>query len=608
MTVYDVIVVGGGASGCVVAGRLAAANPSLRILIIESGPNTENNPKHVQPLAYLTHFPPDSKTMKYYHGKMNGDRAAVVPAGNCLGGGASVNLMVYTRGSASDYDDWRHIYGNEGWGIDELKPLFRKTETYLVKEGQDTHGYSGPLKVSIYDPSRNVLANQFLDLVKKYDKNTPVFDDVNELSVGNGWSRWARWIDPQTGKRQDTAHTFVYGNLKSTELQVLTECQVTRVLIDSSNRATGVEYVCVSDAEKVLHTAEAKLIVLSAGTLSTPSILERSGIGRRDILESADIIPIVELPGVGENYHDHDSVMVPYYADEAVETIDAYVEGDQEEIASKLISHFHYILLKVLSGITKEWLETGQGKMQTNGMDVAGKIRPTEDELREMGPEFQQRWKDYFENAPDKPVLWMGVLNGYAGDRTGLVPGKKYFSMGYYLTYPASVGHVHIKSKDVNTPPDFDTGFLSNPADLVPLVWGYKRTRELARRLAAYRGVVSKDQPQFTKPELQGFNETYPVPTDCANLSYESEDNEVIKAFVQNRLATTWHSLGTCAMKPREQGGVVDNKLNVYGIEALKVADMSICPSNIGGNTYSTALLIGEKAAEIIGSELDIKV
>jgi len=140
-----------------------------------------------------------------------------------------------------------------------------QTETYLVKEGQDTHGYSGPLKVSIYDPSRNVLADQFLDLVKKYDKNTPVFDDVNELSVGNGWSvslciltsctlliivtsdgqgdpccwdTWSlltlcRWIDPQTGKRQDTAHTFVYGTLKSTELQVLTECQVTRVLIDS---------------------------------------------------------------------------------------------------------------------------------------------------------------------------------------------------------------------------------------------------------------------------------------------------------------------------------------------------------------------------------------
>ncbi|KAF5360054.1 hypothetical protein D9758_007605 [Tetrapyrgos nigripes] len=608
MIEYDLIVVGGGASGCVLAGRLAAANPNLRILIIESGPNTKDEPKHIQPLAYLAHFPPGSKTMKYYHGKMNGDRTAVVPAGNCLGGGSSVNLMVYTRGSASDYDDWKNVYGNEGWGSDDLIPLLKKTETYLVKEGQDrTHGYDGPLKVSVYEPSKNVLANQFIDLVKQYDKKSPLYDDVNELSVGNGWSRWARWVDPKTGKRQDTAHCFVYNNLDATGLQVLTEHQVIRVMIEG-NRAAGVEYVSVTDPAKTVLQARAKLVVLAAGSLSTPSILERSGIGRADILRGVGIEPIVELPGVGENYHDHNSVMIPYLADNTIETIDANhsrmarnrPRQNAVQVSGLLLpsrySHFH----------------TAPPLSCFSGMDFAGKIRPTQQELNEMGPEFQQRWKNYFENAPDKPVLWMGVLNGYAGDRTGLNPGGKYFSTGYYLAYPASVGHVHIKSTDIDTPPDFDTGFLNHPADLAPLIWGYKRIRELARRVPAYRGFLSQDQPHFSETSkhktLDGINSDSAVPVDTPDFVYSFEDNEAIKSFVQSRLATTWHSLGTCAMKPRHQNGVVDNKLNVYGIKGLKVADMSICPSNVGGNTYSTALLIGEKATETVAAELGIKL
>lgn len=186
----DVIVAGGGTTGCVIAGRLAAADPSLKILILEAGPPTFEDLAHVQPARYLTHLLPGSKTIKTYIGKESaalGGRSPAVPCGQCLGGGSSVNFAMYARASASDYDDWETLYENPGWGSQDLIPLLKKSETYQVQNGKETHGYSGPLKVS-YGGLFTNLGQQFLDVAAQYDKERTVTDDPNGLFECNAYA------------------------------------------------------------------------------------------------------------------------------------------------------------------------------------------------------------------------------------------------------------------------------------------------------------------------------------------------------------------------------------------------------------------------------------
>lgn len=187
-------------------------------------------------------------------------------------------------------------------------------------------------------------------------------------------------------------------------------------------------------------------------------------------------------------------------------------------------------------------------------------------------------------------------------------PRDKFVTMVYFSTYPLSVGRVHIQSGlDPYAHLDFETGFLNDPADVGVLRWTYKRSRELARRMACYRGEVEYRHPQFPEGSQAASRVSAgPVEASAADIIYSAEDNEAIDAFHRKRVGTTYHSSGTCAMKPRERGGVVDSRLNVYGTQNLKVADCSIAPENVGANTYNTAIAIGEKAAVIIAEDLGI--
>jgi len=187
------------------------------------------------------------------------------------------------------------------------------------------------------------------------------------------------------------------------------------------------------------------------------------------------------------------------------------------------------------------------------------------------------------------------------------LPSTKFLSGSYYVGYPACRGSVHIVSDDVYTPLDFDAGFMTEISDIAILRWAYKHNREIMRRLPVYRGVVQQLHPKFPDgSEAITKTETSPVDMSAPKITYDADDDAAIDDYHRLNVSTTWHSLGTCAMKPRERGGVVDPKLNVYGVEGLKVADVSIPPSNVNSNTYSTAIAIGEKAALLIVQELNI--
>lgn len=198
------------------------------------------------------------------------------------------------------------------------------------------------------------------------------------------------------------------------------------------------------------------------------------------------------------------------------------------------------------------------------------------------------------------------------GDFSGLDPGQ-YISLAPYTAYPYSRGHLHITGPDISDPLDFDMGFFSdaNDIDLKKQVWAYKKGREILRRTSIYRGEVASRHPRFPEGSKAGVLKEWTPPVDgveIQDLEYSAEDDAAIELYLRENIQTTWHSLGTAKMAPREEMGVVDKDLNVYGVQGLKVADLSIPPENVGANTNNTAMMIGEKAADIIAKELGLVI
>ncbi|EPS41776.1 hypothetical protein H072_4285 [Dactylellina haptotyla CBS 200.50] len=598
----DIIVAGGGAAGCTLAARLAKAAPSLSILIIEAGINNRDVPQVIYPALFLSNLAPDSKTATFHVGKanehMNG-REPIVPVGGCLGGGSSINFMMYTRAQGIDYDGWNM----EGWCQKDLLPLLKKTETYHNDDpriDKSLHGYQGDFHVSRSGFVSEKMQQDWFDSAAKIGMKEVA--DANDLKEADGIHRWLRWVNPNTGRRSDSAHVMVHPLLDAgtTGLQVLTEHKVVKVLTENG-RAVGVEYFPNQGAPVGIPAAEAavspkivkarKLVVVSAGALGSPCILERSGIGSKPALSSLGIPVVANVPGVGENYQDHNLFMNVYTTTaEPSESFDPFLDGRRsfdDEIAALSSS------------------DPGRPKyVSWNGIDTAAKVRPNAEELERAPEAFKALWNKDYAPYPERPLMVMVMGSAHVGDHS-LLPEAQYMSTACFTSYPYSRGHVHITGKNVNDKLDFETGMLNNAFDVEALVMGYKRQREIVRRMKCFagaEGIIAG--PKF--PE-NGKAIRWDWPTDNgACTPYSDEDNAAIEDFVRNATGTTWHSCGTCAMKKEEDGGVVDGRLKVYGVEGLKVADLSIIPANVSGNTYSTALVIGEKAACIIAEDLGI--
>ncbi|KAK2802253.1 Alternative oxidase, mitochondrial precursor [Emmonsiellopsis sp. PD_5] len=643
----DIIVCGGGSSGCVPAGRLANLDHNLQVLLIEAGEDNLNNPWVYRPGIYPRNMKLDSKTASFYYSRPSewlDGRRAIVPCAHILGGGSSINFMMYTRASASDYDDFKA----KGWTTKELLPLMRKHETYQrACNNRDLHGFEGPIKVSFGNYTYPIMQD-FLRASESL--GVPVTDDLQDLTTGHGAEHWLKWINRDTGRRSDAAHAYIHSTRsKYDNLHLKVNTKVDKVIIENG-RAVGVatvptKYLSGTNPPRKIYRAR-KQIIVSGGTLSSPLILQRSGIGDPAKLRAAGIKPIVDLPGVGLNFQDHYLTFSVFRAKPDTESFDDFIRGDPE----------------VQKKVFDEWNLKGTGPLATNGIDAGVKVRPTEEELAEMRTwptnEFQSGWDSYFKHKPDKPVMHYSVISGWFGDHMLMPPGK-FFTMFHFLEYPFSRGWIHVNSPDPYETPDFDAGFMNDKRDMAPMVWGYIKSRETARRMTAYAGEVTGMHPHFsydsaarafdmdletTKAyagpnhisagiqhgswsqqleagEQQGTNILNSNRRDLRQpLKYSKTDIEHIEKWVQRHVETTWHSLGTCSIGPREgnsvvKHGVLDERLNVHGVKGLKVSDLSVCPDNVGCNTFSTALLIGEKCAVLTaedlgysGSALDMKV
>ncbi|KAK3501061.1 hypothetical protein B0T13DRAFT_488299 [Neurospora crassa] len=432
-------------------------------------------------------------------------------------------------------------------------------------------------------------------------------------------------INFMTGCRSDSAHAYVHATRAvHSNLYLACNTKVDKVIIENG-RAVAAR--TSNEAYGQLRAFRArKQIVVSSGTIA----------GSPEKLRQAGVKPIVNLPGVGLNFQDNHLTFSVYRAKPGTETFDDFARGDPE----------------VQKRVFDEWNIKGTGPLATNGIEAGVKIRPTEKELKEFEkwptPHFKSGWKTYFKSKPDKPVMHYSLIAGWFGDHILMPPGN-FFTMFHFLDYPFSRGSTHIRSADPYEVPDFDAGFMNDERDMVPMLWGYIKSRETARRMDAYAGEVQNMHPffNFDSParahelDLEDTNKyalpgnitagiqhgswTVPVPpadekpnvlhvtsnrkAKRKELKYSDEDIKAVEDWVKRHVETTWHCLGMCSMAPREgnsivKHGVLDERLSVHGVKGLKVADLSICPDNVGCNTYSTALLMGEKAAVLVAEDL----
>ncbi|KAI1425154.1 GMC oxidoreductase [Xylaria sp. FL1777] len=587
----DVIIAGGGSAGCIIAARLSDADPHLSILLVEGGASNQDTPQLAHPVMVMSHLAPGGKYNLDYKSKASAHlagRELVLPTGGVLGGGSSVNMMVYTRPQRSDFDAW----SIPGWSADEMLAYMNKLETYHGPDSNGRHGRDGPVHVSGTRFRSPRLEDDFVSAVNA--TGWPEYQDLQTMDAANGVQRALRYVDPD-GRRQDTAHRYLFPRIydgNHPNLHVLIESRVKRVLFDDK-RAVGIEYqpghTDSSNPEGALMSVKArKMVIVSCGALGSPLVLERSGIGHPSILQSVGVPLVADVPDVGFHLQDHHLMTYSYHSSlEPEETLDALSSGRVD--LQDLISRNEPIL---------GW----------NCIDAYCKLRPSAADVASLGPAFEKDWRDEYQHRTDRPLMLVSLAGGFPGDpRT--VPEGQYFCIGTFSGYPASRGEIHITGPDLSAVPDFDIGYFSDPddLDLKKHVWMYKKQRQMARRMGIFRGELAITHPEFPAGS-QAACVDHPVLNSAYEVQYSSEDDEAIETLVRKRVNTTWHPLGTCKMSlARDQGGVVDASLNVYGVEGLKVADLSILPGNVGCNTNSVAMAVGEKAADIIIRDLGLK-
>lgn len=525
---YDFIIVGGGSAGCVLASHLSE-NPNNKVLLLEAGPK-DNNP--------MIHMPGGcgevlkSKTLNWHFystpQKHLGGREFFVPRGRTLGGSSSANGMVYIRGHASDYDAMAAA-GNEGWAYKDVLPVFKALEDN-ANGADEFHGSGGPLFVRDA-PTENTLYDLFIEAGQQ--AGHPISQDFNGADQ-EGVGRFPCTI--KNAKRWSSAAAFLKPNLKRPNLEVITDAHVNRVILEG-NKATGIEYVRKNKLNVVLANKE---IVLAAGAIQSPQILQLSGIGRASDLEKIGVETRVDLPGVGYNLQEHLDLLL---SRECIQPNSGSLNGSTR-IDKQLKIGLEYIFKKT-------------GIAAGNNIEAGGFIKTNPAQTR---PEAQLHFV---------PAYMVGLIDD--------LPKQPGVTGHLCLLRPKSKGHVLARTKNPLDKPEIDFNFCAEQEDVDFLVEGFKRLREIMHA-DCWNGVLGKE----ILPE-----------------GVTLDTDEQIIANLGKITETVYHPVGTCKMGIGDDA-VVDPQLRVRGVENLRVADASIIPDLIGGNTNAPAMMIGAKCADFI--------
>ncbi|MCT4554565.1 MAG: GMC family oxidoreductase N-terminal domain-containing protein [Pelagimonas sp.] len=531
---FDYVICGGGSAGSVLARRLTE-DPGTTVCLLEAG-GGGNHLAIRMPAATVAMVP--GKPLRISNWSMesvpqpglNG-RKSYQPRGKALGGSSAINVMLYVRGQRQDYDGWADL-GCDGWDWDSLLPYFKRAENN-ERGADDFHGADGPLQVSNQKEPRPIT-RAFIDAAKQMQ--IPETADFNTGdNEGVGYYQVTQFHDrAKNGERCSAAAGYLFPVMDRPNLTVITGAEVTR-LTTEGKRATGVLYRHKGKVHEVRAHHE---VLLCAGALKTPQILQLSGIGHGEDLARLGIPVIHDLPGVGQNLQDHLDFTL------------AFRSKDTDNFGIGAVG------LARMMGPMRRWRKTGVSMAATCFAEGAGFLKTTP--------------------SLDRPDIQLHFTIALVDDHAR----KLHYGYGYSCHMcklrPESRGSVALASADPFDTPLIDPKFLSDPRDLDTMIKGAKLTRDLLRT-----------------PPLLGYEHKEMFGTETAQTDADWA------AHIRARADTIYHPVGTCKMG-RDDMAVVDPDLRVRGMQGLRVVDASIMPTLISGNTNAPTIAIAEKAADLI--------
>lgn len=524
MADYDYIVVGGGSAGCVVAARLSEDRAS-HVLLIESGRRDRDFWIHVP--ATIFKVRQKGIDMKVYVGEPNAfanGRPTIVPQGHVLGGGSSVNGMIYIRGQSHDYDQWSQM-GNRGWSYDDVLPVFRDLEANSDKR-DEFHGTGGELHVNT-GSHLHPLSKAFVAAAQEVGlPYNPDFNGSTQEGVGPYQATTHR------GRRWSSSKAFLHKAEARGNLTVRASTRVARILFDGK-RCTGVRLV---DGTTIL---AAKEVVLCAGAIETPRLMQLSGIGNAEELMGHGIPVVADLQGVGENFQDH---MQSTVQGETHDPISVYGQDKGLKGAGHMLRY-----LTTRGGLLSSNLVECGAFADVSGIGI---------------PDIQ------FHMLPVR-VGWDDVPP----------PESHGLTIGPCFLRPKSRGTVKLRSARPEDPALMHANILQDDEDVEGLVRGVRLGIRILEAPALARLVKRRALPE---------------------AGIETSD-AAMRDYVRDTACTVYHPSGTAKMGPAtDRMAVVDAQLRVHGVQGLRVADASIMPTLVSGNTNAPCMMIGERCARFI--------
>ncbi|KAF4455356.1 GMC oxidoreductase [Fusarium albosuccineum] len=563
--IYDYIIVGGGTAGGALATRLSLGLPKLKILLLEAGPTALDDVRINIPgmRGSILGTSYDWNFSSVAQPGLDG-RSISVNRGKVLGGSSAMNFLCYDRASSAEYDAWGEL-GSPGWNWNTMIHGMTKSENFTGSDG-DVHGRTGPIK-STYNRIVPDVLKPWQSVVNKL--GVPTNDGGSLGGDPLGVMFQPTNIDVTKYTRSYSANSYL--PKAGPDLSVRTDAHVAKVLF-SQNKGLAATGVALPDGSTIRARKE---VILSAGSIQSPGLLELSGIGQSDVLAKAGVKKLLHLPGVGENYQDHLRTSNTYRLKEGYESFDPMIFDSEGTLAKE---QFNLWLQNKVS-----WYDyTSSAHAFLSWAQVSNETREhltslANDGFASNGTVVDKKKLKYLSDhsIPQLELLLEANYVGAAG-----YPGGKFITIFSAIMHPMSRGSVHINPHDPRGKPDIDLKYLTNEYDVRALIEGAKFARK-----------VAETEPLRSVWEA----ETEPGPDVTTDKQFHDFAVKTVNSF--------YHPIGTCAMLPKKDGGVVDSNLKVYGTKNLRVVDASIIPVQLSGHIQTAVYGIAETAAQRIIAE-----